>query len=100
MSTELAQDDDEAGDYDLDTMERQIPTHDEDEMTPIPRHSIAEDGVVFEIGDAEGHDDSEDDQPIRKGEVENGHLKGHESDDDERKGLMGRRSPNVKDRTD
>jgi len=66
MSDELAQDDEDAEDYDLDAIERRTEARrrDDDEVTLVGGRgtaSINEDAVVFEIGDEDAHDLSDDD---------------------------------------
>lgn len=66
MSDELAQDEEDAEDYDLDAIERRIEVrgHDDDEATLVGGRgaaSVNEDAVVFEIGDEDAHDLSDDD---------------------------------------
>jgi len=69
MSDELAQDEEDAEDYDLDTIERQTDSvlrrREDDEATLVGGRggaaSMNEDSVVFEIGDEDAHDLSDDD---------------------------------------
>ena len=67
MSDELAQDEEDAEDYDLDAIERRIEVRghdDDDEATLVGGRgaaSLNEDAVVFEIGDEDAHDLSDDD---------------------------------------
>jgi len=66
MSDELAQDEEDAEDYDLDAIERRIDARrrDDDEATLVGGRgtvSMNEDAVVFEIGDEDAHDLSDDD---------------------------------------
>jgi len=76
MSDELAQDEEDAEDYDLEALEnrtnsRVMDDDDDDETLVGSRRggpaSIAEDAVVFEIGDEDDHgSDDEDDHAKRK----------------------------------
>jgi hypothetical protein len=66
MSDELAQDEEDAEDYDLDAIESRIEARgrDDDEATLVGGRgaaSVNEDAVVFEIGDEDAHDLSDDD---------------------------------------
>lgn len=89
MSDEIAQDEQDAEDYDLEALQRQAPGHpdddDDDAATLVAGrhgnlHSNQEE-VVFEIGDED--EDDEDATKKRKARLsgENGH-------EDERHGLM------------
>jgi hypothetical protein len=96
MSEELAQDDDDAEDYDLEALESRSHTRrtrDDDEATLVggagAHAPIVDDAVVFEIGDEDAHDlNDEDDDPHKharrrqSGADEDGH-------EDERAGLIG-----------
>ena len=77
MSDELAQDEEDAEDYDLEALEnransRVMDDDDDDDETLVGSRrggpaSIAEDAVVFEIGDEDDHgSDDEDDHAKRK----------------------------------
>jgi hypothetical protein len=105
MSDEIAQDEEEAEDYDMDALESRGQPHplnaDGIPQAPSRRRSLGEEDVVFEIGE-EGNSDDEDRQgrtprsarPRRSDDLEGGR--------EEREGLMsngGRYAP-VKDRTD
>jgi len=83
MSDELAQDEEDAEDYDLETLQHRTRIRDEeDDATLVGRRgpdSPTEDNVVFEIGDED--DDEEDARKKRRG--------GHSSREDERVGLIG-----------
>jgi hypothetical protein len=87
MSEELAQDEADAEDYDMDALEAR--TKDDDDATLVggrpggyglPPGDVADDGVVFEIGDEDGSDD-EGKTPTRKNRE-------RVSGDNERRGLM------------
>ncbi|KAI8981387.1 lung seven transmembrane receptor-domain-containing protein [Trametes punicea] len=87
MFDELAQNEEDAEDYDLEALERRtdargIPEHDDDAATLVNR-PVGEDDVVFEIGDEDGQgSDDEDATPKRRrGEQ-------HEGEEHERQGLM------------
>ncbi|KAH9835933.1 lung seven transmembrane receptor-domain-containing protein [Rhodofomes roseus] len=88
MFDELAQDPEDAEDYDLEALERRdghmhLPDNDDDAATLVGRagSSMAEDAVVFDIGD----DDADDDEPNAK--KRRGGLD-HEGEAHEREGLM------------
>lgn len=102
MSDELAQDEEDAEDYDLDTMAPRRVKHVAIGDTHIigqSRESIADDGVVFEIGDEDGADS--DDEHDRRRSLGGGHSgNGNGVHDDERVGLMGDGGRKAKDRTD
>jgi hypothetical protein len=88
MSDELAQDEEDAEDYDLESLENRTRVRDDDEATlvggrrPGSSQRINEDAVVFEIGD-----EDEDDDPATPKKRRSEHQEGRE---DERRGLMGR----------
>ena len=96
MSDELAQDEEDAEDYDLEALESRTHTRvmddDDDDETLVGSRrggpgSLAEDAVVFEIGDEDEHGtDDEDNQTKRK------HSRQPSGDGSrhEREGLMGR----------
>ena len=73
MFDELAQDPDDAEDYDLEALERRgefgTNHHDDDDTATLvgrePR-SMADDAVVFEIGDEDAHELSEDEDPAKR----------------------------------
>ena len=102
MSTELAQDEDDADnrdaeEYDLDALERHGRAKDADDENGDSngairlRQDVAEDNVVFEIGDEE-----EDAEPlkVKKGDSSDGYELGDDHEDaDESKGLMGAGRP-------
>jgi len=105
MSDELAQEDEDAEDYDLDQMDpesrmpRRRDADDDDDATLYDRrgrNSLGEDAVVFEIGDQDLSDD-EDAKPEDK--LRNGQHHGDDrehGDDVEREGLMGQDDANSK----
>ena len=97
MSDELAQDEEDAEDYDLEALETRTNTRvmdddDDDDETLVGSRrggpaSLAEDAVVFEIGDEDDHgSDDEDNRPKRKHSRQ---LSGDGSRR-EQEGLMGR----------
>lgn len=105
MSDEIAQDEEEAEDYDMDALESRGQPHplnaDGIPQAPPRRRSLGEEDVVFEIGEERDSDDEEgprrtprSGRPGRSADLEGGQ--------EEREGLMssgGRYAP-VKDRTD
>lgn len=88
MSDELAQDEEDAEDYDLEALENRTRARDDDDdATLVGRRgpdSLAEDHVVFEIGDEDAGSDDEADSPSKK-------RRGgqNEVSEDERAGLIG-----------
>lgn len=96
MSEELAQDEEDAEDYDLEAMENRTNTRvmddDDDDETLVGSRrggpaSLTEDAVVFEIGDEDDHgSDDEDGHPKRK----HGHQSSGDGTRREREGLMER----------
>lgn len=105
MSDELAQDEEEAEDYDMDALESRGQPHplnaDGIPQAPTRRRSLGEEDVVFEIGEERDSDDEEGrgrtlraGRPRRSDDLEDGR--------DEREGLIssgGRYAP-VKNRTE
>ncbi|KAJ7293137.1 lung seven transmembrane receptor-domain-containing protein [Mycena rebaudengoi] len=89
MSDELAQDEEDAEDYDLESMGQhsRIPDEDDDDAATLVGgrrggHGVTEDNVVFEIGDEEDEDEEEAKKRRRR-------LSGERhSAEDERRGLM------------
>jgi len=96
MSEELAQDEEDAEDYDLEALESRTNTRvmdddDDDETLVVSRRggpaSLAEDAVVFEIGDEDDHgSDDEDNHAKRK----HGRQSSGDGTHREREGLMER----------
>jgi hypothetical protein len=95
MSDELAQDEEDAEDYDLEALERRTEARmegddDDDDATLVGRRgpaSLAEDGVVFEIGDEDDHGSDDEDITHKKPSERRSHRDG--GMDHEREGLMG-----------
>jgi len=93
MSDEIAQDENDAEDYDLESLTRRqrLRDEDDDDATPVGGRngrlpSLTEDHVVFEIGD----EDDEEENPSRKLRTER--LSGenvHANRSEERQGLIG-----------
>ena len=87
MFDELAQDEEDAEDYDLESLERRTEARgfreDDDAATLVGRGGVGDDAVVFEIGDedAAGSDDEDTAPKKRRGEQ-------HDGDMHEREGLM------------
>ena len=93
MSDELAQDEEDAEDYDLEALEHRTRAReeDDDDATLVGRRgpdSIAEDHVVFEIGDEDDEDPETPSKKRRGGQEDNPDH--HEGSADERAGLIGR----------
>lgn len=91
MFDELAQDEEDAEDYDLEAIERRTEAnvafhHDDDDTATLVGRgpgSMAEDAVVFEIGDEDAHELSEDEDPAKKRRTQH-----HGGEEHEREGLM------------
>ncbi|KAJ7751292.1 lung seven transmembrane receptor-domain-containing protein [Mycena maculata] len=92
MSDELAQDEEDAEDYDLESMGHRgrIPDEDDDDAATLVgsrrgHDTVADDNVVFEIGDEDGASDDEEEAKKRRRR-----LSGEQphSAEDERRGLM------------
>lgn len=105
MSDELAQDEEDAEDYDLDTIERRTEARrrDDDEVTLVGGRgaaSINEDAVVFEIGDEDAHDLSDDDDAHKPRHASMEHARGEDGDHaDERVSFLNG-GPRSRDRDD
>lgn len=98
MSDELAQDEEDAEDYDLEALERRTNLRDDDEATLVGRRgpdSVAEDHVVFEIGD---EDDDEEAVAKKRHEEHRTSVEGNGHAPDEREGLMSGADGAPKDR--
>jgi hypothetical protein len=81
MSDELTQDAEDAEDYDLEAIEHRtdLRRRDDDETTLVGGRgasSMNEDAVVFEIGDEDAHDLSDDDDAhkSRRASIEHDHA--------------------------
>jgi len=105
MSDEIAQDEEDAEDYDMDALESRGQPHplnaDGIPQAPARRRSLGDEDVVFEIGEER---DSEDEEGPRRTPRSGrpGRSDGLEGGQEEREGLMpsgGRYAP-VKDHTD
>ncbi|KAI0830476.1 lung seven transmembrane receptor-domain-containing protein [Trametes gibbosa] len=87
MFDEIAQDEEDAEDYDLESLERRTDArglHDDDDAATLVGRPVGEDAVVFEIGDEDGQGSDDEDAPKkRRGERER-----HEGAEHEREGLM------------
>ena len=98
MFDELAQDEEDAEDYDMEALERRTEAldayhhgnqDDDDTATLVGRGpgSMHEDAVVFEIGDEDAQELSDDENPAKKQRrAQPDHH--HEGEDHEREGLM------------
>jgi len=102
MSDEIAQEDEDAEDYDLEAIESRTRTRDDDEITLVNRRepeALAEDHVVFEIGDEDGGSDDEPDSPAKKRRGGIRSSTDHQDGvDEEREGLMDSSAHQQKDR--
>ncbi|KAJ7225278.1 lung seven transmembrane receptor-domain-containing protein [Mycena pura] len=93
MSDEIAQDEEDAEDYDLETMGQRGMVHDEDDDDAATlvgsrrggRDAVADDNVVFEIGDEDGASDDEEEMKKRRRRLSGEQPRGG---DEERQGLM------------
>ncbi|KII94127.1 hypothetical protein PLICRDRAFT_171802 [Plicaturopsis crispa FD-325 SS-3] len=91
MSDELAQDEADAEDYDLEALEHRTRLRDDDDddaATLVGRReggAMAEDHVVFEIGDEDGGSDDDEELTAKKHREERPSLDGG---DHEREGLI------------
>lgn len=93
MFDEIAQDEEDAEDYDMEALEhRTAAMHDDDDASTLvgirgPGSMMAEE-VVFEIGDEDGHDGSDDEDPSSAKRRRGKDMEHDDGDDDEREGLM------------
>jgi hypothetical protein len=104
MSDELAQDEEDAEDYDLEAIERRTEARrrDDDEATLVGGRgaaSVNEDAVVFEIGDEDAHDLSDDDDARKLQRVSTDHAREDADHPDERVGFLSG-GPRAKNRDD
>jgi hypothetical protein len=93
MSDELAQDDEDAEDYDLDAIESRtnLRRREDDEATLVGGRgatSMNEDSVVFEIGDEDAHDLSDDDDAHKSRHTSTEHARDADDHADERVGFL------------
>ncbi|KAJ3556523.1 hypothetical protein NM688_g1988 [Phlebia brevispora] len=95
MFDEIAQNEEDAEDYDLEALEHRTEAlqashlNDDDDAATLVGHrpgSMAEDAVVFEIGDEDAQELSDDDDGAKKGRAASSHHE--EGADHEREGLM------------
>ncbi|KAG8219490.1 hypothetical protein J3R82DRAFT_427 [Butyriboletus roseoflavus] len=91
MSDEIAQEDEDAEDYDLEALQRRIATREDDEITLVNNRRgpevLAEDHVVFEIGDEDAGSDDETESAAKKRRGERKSVDENETAD-ERAGLI------------
>ncbi|KAK0233676.1 lung seven transmembrane receptor-domain-containing protein [Armillaria fumosa] len=89
MSDEIAQDEEDAEDYDMEALESRTRAREDDEATLVGGTRtvgrVTDDSVVFEIGDEGGSDD--EDSPTKKRRSERHSTDSH-GGEDERRGLM------------
>jgi len=92
MSDEIAQDEQDAEDYDLETLQHRHQGHDDDDDDAAtlvggrrgnPNAPLGGEDVVFEIGD-EDDDDDDDSKKRKMNRLSGENLRG----DDERQGLI------------
>jgi len=93
MSDEIAQDEEDAEDYDLEAIQHRTRLRDEDEDDDAATlvggrhgnpHAPANDDVVFEIGD----EDEDDEDASKKRKVARLSGENHQGSEGEREGLM------------
>ena len=93
MFDEIAQDEEDAEDYDLEALEHRTQARDDDDdATLVGRRgpdSLTEDHVVFEIGDEDAGSDEEDNSHKKRRSGQKGTMEHREREDDERAGLIG-----------
>lgn len=93
MSDEIAQDEEDAEDYDLEALNHRTRVRDDDDDAtlvggrPGGHEALADDHVVFEIGDEDAGSDGEEDANNKKRRLSGENHRGRE---DERQGLIGR----------
>jgi hypothetical protein len=93
MFDELAQDEEDAEDYDMEALERRTDAdegyrHDEDDTATLVGRgpgSMNEDAVVFEIGDEDAQELSDEEDPAKRQRRQNSR---HDGAAHEREGLM------------
>ena len=86
MFDELAQDEEDAEDYDLEALERRTEARgfrEDDDAATLVGRGVGDDAVVFEIGDEDGAGSDDDDAAPKKRRGEQ-----HDGDAHEREGLM------------
>lgn len=94
MSDEIAQEDEDAEDYDLETLQQRTVAREDDEITLVNSRrepeALAEDHVVFEIGDEDMGSDDEGETAAKKRHGGERRASGDKQDgaDEERQGLM------------
>lgn len=94
MSDEIAQEDEDAEDYDLETLQQRTVAREDDEITLVNSRrepeALAEDHVVFEIGDEDIGSDDEGETAAKKRRGGEHRTSGDKEDgaDEERQGLM------------
>lgn len=92
MSDEIAQDEEEAEDYDLESLtHRTRQREDDDDATLVDGQrrgpeSVSGDHVVFEIGDEDAGSDGEDESNSKRRRLSEGN---HHNKDEEREELLG-----------
>ncbi|KAI6012488.1 lung seven transmembrane receptor-domain-containing protein [Pisolithus orientalis] len=101
MSDEIAQEDEDAEDYDLEALQDRTAAREDDEITLVNNRRepdpLAENHVVFEIGDEDAGSDDESDATKKRRGGERKSVEELEGSTDEREGLMGGRSRNRND---
>ncbi|KIO08627.1 hypothetical protein M404DRAFT_23146 [Pisolithus tinctorius Marx 270] len=101
MSDEIAQEDEDAEDYDLEALQDRTAAREDDEITLVNNRRepepLAENHVVFEIGDEDAGSDDEGDATKKRRGGERKSVEELDGSTDEREGLMGGRSRNRND---
>lgn len=93
MSDEIAQDEEDAEDYDLEALNHRTRARDDDDDAtlvggrPGGHEPLADNQVVFEIGDEDAGSDGEEDAGNKKRRLSG---EARRSQEDERQGLIGR----------
>lgn len=85
MFDEIAQDEEDAEDYDLEALEHRTEARgfrEDDDAATLVGRGVGEDAVVFEIGDEDAEGDDDDAPKKRRGERHEG------GEEHEREGLM------------
>jgi hypothetical protein len=101
MSDEIAQEDEDAEDYDLEALQLRSTVQEDDEITLVNNRrepeALAEDHVVFEIGDEDVGSDDEADSAAKKRRSGERRSIDENQNTDERQGLMGGRQRRDRD---
>lgn len=92
MSDEISQEDEDAEDYDLEALQNRPAAREDDEITLVNNRRepepLAENQVVFEIGDEDAGSDEEADTGKKRRGGERRTSEEQDGSTDERRGLM------------